>query len=277
MNTKHKYPPSKANSEFKSYFLVGLNTILIGVPQIDGGNINDISLILNGCEGDVFCNKRAERIANLEKLYSRLLQLPFERRQAVTQYIDCLKANGTIRPHIGHNFWAILNFLAAYYQSSISQITFSDPFIERIFVNDYYRSIDEEGAKTSAIADIGKLRETAKPREENQQKINQFCASFLISPSVLYDGEGRFFTISMPESVCKEHANRFYNNLMQKIAEEVQKEDAGRNIDLKQMILQEGIVTEDAIEEWTLKTYFAFWYVPSKEVTKINEMLNPNE
>lgn len=277
MGTKHKYLPSEANSEFKNYILEELNTILIGVPQIDGGDTDDISLILNDGKGDVFCNKRAERIASLDNLYSRLLQLPFEQRQAVTQYIDCLKVKGTIKPHIGHNFWAVLNFLAAYYQSSVSQIIFSDPFVERIFVDDFLRSIDEWDAKTSAIADIGKLRETAKPREENQVKINQFCASFLISPSVLYDGEGQFFTVSIPENINKEQASHFYNNLMEKIAEAVQKDDAGRNLDLKQLILQEGIVSEDAIEEWTLKTYFTFWYVPSKEVTKINEMLNATE
>lgn len=277
MSTKHKYPPSEANSEFKSYILEGLNTILIGVPQIDSGNTDDISLILSDCKGDVFCNKRAERIASLENLYSRLLQLPFEKRQAITQYIDSQKAKGTIKPHIGHNFWAVLNFLAAYYQSSISQFIFSEPLVESIFVDDFLRSIDEGEAKNRAIDDIGKLRNTAKPRKENQLKANQFCASFLISPSVLYDGEGQFYTVRMPQGIGKEQANNFYSNVMEKIAQAVQKDGAGRNLDLKQLILQEGIVSEDDIEEWTLKTYFTFWYVPSKEVAQINKMLNATE
>ena len=277
MNGKHIFQPSEANGEFKNYILEGLNTILIGVPQIDNGNIDDISLILSGCKGDVFCNKRAERITCLDNIYSRLLCMPLERRQAVEQFIDRLKASGTIRPHIGRNFWAVLNVLAAYYQSSLSQIIFSDPLIESIFVDDFLYSINEEEAKNRAFDDIGKLRNTAKPRKENQQKINQFCASFLISPSVLFDGEGQFYTVRIPENITNEEATNFYNRVMENIAESVQKDDLGRNLDLKHLLLQEGIVSEDYIEEWTLKTYFTFWYVPRKEVAKINEMLNATE
>ena len=154
MNTKHRFSPSEATSEFKSYVIHEHKTILIGVPQIDGGDVNDISLVLDDRKGDVFCNKRAEIITRLERLYSRLLNMPFESRKAITEYIDSLKEKRTIRPHIGHNFWSVLNFLTARYQASVSEIIFSDPLIENIFVNAYYRSIDEEGAKISTNCSI---------------------------------------------------------------------------------------------------------------------------
>lgn len=259
------YEISESNWMYDSCILEADKTVIIGIPRdfIIGSEewqheelpqiIDEVSLVSsNSCDA----------FHNIDNYANRLLKLSLENRIIIVKLIDQLKEDGTLKRHIGYNSAAILNFLSARYQENLSRIIITDPLPPSVF------------PESATIDAFQKLRNTAAPGKDKQRLINYQCSYYLITPSVLYSGVGKLYCVVKPNYLTDEQFTIFRNKYVSKLIKAVEKDDLGANFDIKQILMQDSIISESQIEEWTIKTFFTYWNAPGNIAKIINYLLD---
>lgn len=258
------YQISESNWKYVSVVIPSKETVLIGVPRRFIKELEDQAekpLDYSVIYDDISVVAHASRVVyyspnHLQDFYVRFFRLSKPNQQVISELIERLKKKGTIKRYVGYNFEAVHNFLTARYQQNFS----------KIFEETYYGH--NSATRNATLDSINKIKETATPRSDSKLLLNIICASHLISPEVIYTGTGKLFMVNFPDNLSVDVKERFHKTVLQNVAKNAD------HIDIKQLLLQEHIIDESHIIEWTIKTFDECWYVPKTEAEILDFLLD---
>ena len=255
---------SKLNWEFDSCILEESNTILIGIPHDEIPALSDDSLeeypqIIDDL--NLVSSHQCVFFHNVENYFSRLLTRSKESQKLMNKLTEKYISEKKITQHVGCNFFAVLNFLSARYQKTLAELIDDTQMPDSVFPSAF------------EIDNIVKLRRVVNPTK-NRSFINYFCASHLITPSILYTGEGTLYAINYPSNLSDNEKNILYEKIICEISDSIDKEDCGMNLNIRQLLVDKAKISEDDIDEWKIKTFSKNWYIPDYLADIINFLLD---
>lgn len=280
-----KFSPTDRFNVYKNYFSFASKQILIGIPAKDVQYKKGLKEKINLMAYAPLCV-----LPSIKDLLNRYKTATPEIQEEVKHIFQKLEKQNSIRPYVGYNITALVGFLIEFTHEGLTQIieqpfikdTFMDPILWR--VQDWEKvekahkpELERERyivCRSRIIDEIGKMRRRISISDDYQSKMNFLCASYLISPSILYSGRGTLYAICKPQNMDNSAWMQSSDRYLCKAKDALMSTDHGAQMDIREMLLESGIPAS-SIVEWEIRTYLRVLHIPPQKAKLINQLLSP--